>query len=461
MSVDTFLEIEAQKIFSLYNCPNCQFTWQLFQKHIREIIFESYSLTINKFDRTYRLNQEKGIEPKDYKTCLDEEIQSLYAKLEVYLPSKTNKKDNSTDIVPTFMKVFYNIRNSYTDTIKNYFPNKLTKFFKDVDASRFVSFNVGFKPFTLMYKSGSRINEGDQENDDNQNYIDDPELKYQQKVKKKTIQFSITKKIDQIFNIICNKINETIGDHIGLKFFVRRTLGGCEFGICYDFELENNEECSENLLVDKDTLFLFTISVKCKDGAPLLAGILIFCLVYITSIVKTISEYFEFLPEKFTKDLIEQSLKKIVFKILKDKIKDKIEDKINEFLIAKIIDQIDKFMNEDIKQLFKFLTTVFNTREYSKASEQINGLFQFNIKCGQFELNNDDMILPTEKMLKIGVSLILCFSAFMMNFNTYHKKVHYYESKVSKDYEKDVKEKKALNYTQYGTIVPQETIEYP
>ena len=118
-------------------------------------------------------------------------------------------------------------------------------------------------------------------------------------------------------------------------------------------------------------------------------------------------------------------------------------------------------MNEDIKQLFKFLTTVFSTREYSKASEQINGLFQFNIKCGQFELNNDDMILPTEKLLKIGVLLILCFSAFMMNFNTYHKKVHYDESKVSKDYEKDVKEKKALNHTQYGTIVPQETIEYP
>ena len=74
------------------------------------------------------------------------------------------------------------------------------------------------------------------------NYIKDPELKYMQRMPNNCFSIlSITQKIDGIFNWICLKINKAIGSHIGLKFFLRRTLGGCEFGVCLNFNLKNNK----------------------------------------------------------------------------------------------------------------------------------------------------------------------------------------------------------------------------
>lgn len=47
MSISTFLKIQSQKIYSLYNCPNSKYTWGLFQKYIREMVLESWSLFID------------------------------------------------------------------------------------------------------------------------------------------------------------------------------------------------------------------------------------------------------------------------------------------------------------------------------------------------------------------------------------------------------------------------------
>ena len=51
MSILTFLKIQSQKIFSLFNCPNCKYTWRLFQRHVREMILESWSLMIRKVEK--------------------------------------------------------------------------------------------------------------------------------------------------------------------------------------------------------------------------------------------------------------------------------------------------------------------------------------------------------------------------------------------------------------------------
>ena len=55
---------------------------------------------------------------------------------------------------------------------------------------------------------------------------------------KNVINISITSRIDNIFNEICNVFNNFISDKINFKFFLRRTLGGCEFGICLDCDFE-------------------------------------------------------------------------------------------------------------------------------------------------------------------------------------------------------------------------------
>lgn len=47
MSVETFLEIQAQRIYSLKNCPECKQTWHLFRIYLRELILESWSLFLD------------------------------------------------------------------------------------------------------------------------------------------------------------------------------------------------------------------------------------------------------------------------------------------------------------------------------------------------------------------------------------------------------------------------------
>ena len=51
-----------------------------------------------------------------------------------------------------------------------------------------------------------------------------------------------------------------IGTFIGLIFFLRRTLGECEFGVCFDFKLKNEKIDDVNCLVDKDPLLILTIT---------------------------------------------------------------------------------------------------------------------------------------------------------------------------------------------------------
>ena len=95
------------------------------------------------------------------------------------------------------------------------------------------------------------------------------------------------------------KINEKIGSNIGLRLFLRRTLGGCE---CADNSIVNDKNC----LVDKDPLLCFTISVK--SLIPVLAGILIIVLVYNDKLIKDI---FELISPLGIKQIVKVTLKVI------------------------------------------------------------------------------------------------------------------------------------------------------
>ena len=98
-----------------------------------------------------------------------------------------------------------------------------------------------------------------------------------------------------------------------MKLFVRRTLCGCEFGICFNITCQieklknkflkknkkltdNNFDDDPNCLFDKDPLLLFTINVK--SLFPILAGILIIALVYLAFIIKEIMEITQILNLK-------------------------------------------------------------------------------------------------------------------------------------------------------------------
>lgn len=337
LKIDTFLENQAQRIFSLYNCPNCRFTWILFQRYVREMIFESWSLSIDKTERKF-MDKEYEMEVK--KNYLKKKSKKLYSKLCNYFPPD----DKNTGIIETFMWIFNKVNKKWESKIYSIFSNYSFMKLKQAMSDKFLSFNISFKPYNLMDCSGARISEVNEENRV-PSFIIDPELIYIRETKETghPIRFSITEAIDKIFNRICSEINKVIGTFIGLKFFLRRTLAGCEFGICFDFNLENVDEklIGQNSLIDRDPLFVFTISVR--SMAPLLAGILIFGLVYLTSLSNTISQYVTSLPEKVGITVIKKSIKFVFTKLLQTYLKGQLEafcNKIIEFLSKKFDQQV-------------------------------------------------------------------------------------------------------------------------
>lgn len=229
MSVDTFLKIQAQKIFSLFNCPNCKFTWQLFQRYIREMILESWAIIIREVDQIFNIDndQSKSIfRLETYKKELNNQIKNLHAKLSKYLPERKH-----FSIISTFMHIYKKVQQKYEKKVLNSFE-KIEKAYISFGKTESTLFQLGFKPYSLLNRSGARI---DYNSISETNYIEDPELKYQMKMPdNKFSYFSITERIDKIFNSIFQKISSTLGEKVFLKFFLRRTLAGCEFGVCFD-----------------------------------------------------------------------------------------------------------------------------------------------------------------------------------------------------------------------------------
>lgn len=236
LSVDTFLKIQAQKIFSLFNCPNCKYTWILFQRYIREMIFESWSLFIDHAERHF-IGREHTVQDKN--KYMEKHSKELYEKVSRYLPNG----ESHLGIVETFMWIYNKVVSTWENRVFRIFPKFNFLRLKQSNTERFMSFNIGFRPYRLMDCSGARITEVN-EDDRKQAYITDPELSYLKKEMKNEnpVAVSITEAIDKLFEKICNTITDVIGSFIGIKFFLRRTLGGCEFGVCVDFDLESDDE---------------------------------------------------------------------------------------------------------------------------------------------------------------------------------------------------------------------------
>lgn len=409
------------------------------------MILESWSIFIDQTQRKYFRMKSK----LSFDEFLKSESKTLFDLLQFYLPEPANPNDKIYGIVPTFMNIFDIVLKKYENKVMNAFPEKVRNFYNEYGKRQFCTFAFGFKPFSLLDKSGAKIDTLNGE-DQKMCYIKDPELKYMQKQPDNSFSIlSITEKIDGIFNLICQKINEVIGSYIGLKFFLRRTLGGCEFGVCYDFDLENCDEKlkeDQNCLFDKDPLLLFTISIK--SFAPVLAGILIIGLVFIASFAKSISEWIMAFPEKITKEVIKVTVKEIASVILKSQI-EKLCEHICDFLIDKLDDEIKKMgkFDQDRACIFNLLMKLVVVKDFEKSGDKINELFSdgtlFKMKSdfGQSLLCDS---IPSSSLLKIGFLILLTFACFMLNFH-YNKSVKYNSEKVSADYDKNQDTTKALD----------------
>ena len=457
MSCETFLEIQAQKIFSLVNCPNSKYTWILFQRYVREMILESWSLFIDKAEKNYQNkgsgknkikknanNSRKNNSMKyDYDTYIRLKTSDLFNIVSQYIPIVRNKNKEDADIFPTFMHIFNLVVKKYQEPIFrscSYFQHdQLKDNYSSGSFKKMIFF--GFKPFTLMSVSGAKIASFDAE-DDNNYVIKDPELIYIEKTNtNKKVLFSITRKIDGIFNKMCNKINEIISTNIGFKFFLRRTLCGCEFGLCFDMDLAENEEKSEigpNCIIDKDPLLLLSINVK--SDFPILAGILIIILVYIAKIVKNIVEWAGATLVKFSKEVAKLVIKDIITTFFNDQVNEAL-GKACSFLksvVDKQISKIEKY-NKDSKfvKLAKLLIGVIYTKSYDFEAEKIQALFEnkfkikTNSKIAKFLFSN----LPIASLIKVGLLLMICIASFVLNFKN-KKSLKSAASDYEKEYDK-------------------------
>ena len=169
-----------------------------------------------------------------------------------------------------------------------------------------------------------------------------------------------------------------------MRFFLRRTLGGCEFGLCFDFELENDNfqiSNNSNCIVDKDPLLVFTISVK--SMVPLLAGILIIGLVYIAKISATIAQFISCFNPDLALKLVKKTVKIIFDKIVKEAIQNQIDsfcNRIYNFLSNVVLKQIEfiKTRNKDLAFVFNLLLKIAINKDFSKSGDALNDLFEKN-----------------------------------------------------------------------------------
>lgn len=401
------------------------------------MILESWSLFVDKAERSYYKEKYHSV---TYKGYLEKECEKLYNLICQYIPDNVNENKEDYDIVPTFMHIFKHVLSTWENKILSSGPQNA--FVRQKSDNERSIFSFGFRPFTLLSTSGAKINTF--ENPDEVNYfIIDPELKFLQKQPKglKSIPLSITQRIDGLFNKICQKINQIIGSYIGLKFFLRRTLGGCEFGVCFDFDLDNSETDDQNCIIDKDPLFVFTINVK--SLVPLLAGILIIVLVYVVSLCKSIIEWVGASAFKLSKELIKATFKLVIKELCSKLVGQEIEialSKVISFLQGILTKQINKLKinkkNTKIINLFSVLSQLIQMKKFNIIGTECSNAFQYhfkkrkNAKAGKFLTSN----LPIGEFIKVGILIVMCIASFLLNFSKHCSSIKYKATDAAKEY---------------------------
>ena len=441
MSIPTFIEIQKQKVFSIFNCPNCKYTWILFQKYLQETILETWSLLVYSAEKEYRKNTKKV----SYKVILEAKKQDAISILESFL-------GNQMDIVSTFMNIFSDVVKQYEDKIISEFINTFNNNSFIYTQKRFktkakygyknkVSFNFGFRPFTLITNSGARI---DSLKDDDRCFITDPELIY----RRGTGFLSITEAIDAIFEKICNKINSIINEYIGLKFFLRRTLAGCEFGICFDLHIESTNSFDIGLIsmIDKDPLFVFTIFIKGIEKKHFLAAILIIGLVYLANVIKDLTDFILDFSGKSAKIII-GTLSALAAQYIGEKAIDKAFEKVFDKIFHKlgkiITDQLNRMEKLSICKKFRTVCHLLLDIFYGKGFDEAESLLNKMVgRSKHFRFKNVLKNLKMKYLIKTGVLLLLAFATFIMNFYRNREQLNFSGEKVTAEYEKNQKEMK-------------------
>ena len=249
-------------------------------------------------------------------------------------------------------------------------------------------------------------------------YITDPELKYINKSDGKP--FSITKVLDKIFDSFRELVDSKLKGIFGLRFFLRRTLAGCEFGIY----VNPSCECTDyypNCLIDNDPIILFTICTKSKFFW--ISGILIMVLIFATSLFTFV--YKNFFEDKIITEAIVSKIKEIAVNILFGNDEDDDEElaaipKAVNALLEKLIEKLQSKIIENMK--VKDIGISYIAQAILGVFSPIFNLDFFNTLFTKMKLSEKVMKLinnskmPAGKIIIISVLLIILIGQFILNF---------------------------------------------
>lgn len=450
MSIETFIKIQIQRIFSIKNCPECKYSWYLFRIYMRELILESWSLFLDNIDVDFKKYKkenhlDKNSDPEEiamhYNEFFDEKYDEFTNLLNLYLPHYEEKYS----ITETFFHIHDKVVNVWEDTIKANYEDSLRMdsliFGKN---NSYTSLKVGVFPISITDNTGSRITSDSSDDSELKTsiLISDPELRY---IKKglNPGPFSISKILDKIFDSFQEIVDTKLKNLFGIRFFLRRTLAGCEFGVCLDLHRKNHNRYL-NCLIDMDPLLLFTICTK--SSYFWMGGILLMVLVFFTSICKLIATKYLKVGE------IGEGIVKLIklgWKKLTSPKEEKEEEKgtsiisnaintvldgIIAFLYDKIMKNIDIKIHSDEedegikKKIFTYLLDMFFAPDTKTIGQVLGDRFFQKFKLNEKAKSIIDSESPMCKLIKIGILLIIILAQFITNFR-YKKAVKFRDAK--------------------------------
>ena len=403
-TVDYF-KIQQQRIYSIINCPNSVYTWRLVSRYYREMVLEGWSLFINhqlEMESSKLRNSDDRIKKKlgeddiiilankHLLEVLDQKLEEFYNILEQYLPinkqdPKQKEIDYAQDLIDSFLFLTSKVNEQYQYTLKANKYSKLLymangKLSKGLLKKRgyFISFKFGPYPFTYLEAKETSTGLKYEPNIT----IQDPELKY--------MKFSITKYLDKVFDLILEKLNEQLRKYVPIDIYLKRTVGGTEFGFCFQpFIYQDKKE--HLVLTDIDLTFIAAINVKSEK--VLLISILLIVAAIIASFFTS-----------FT-GILKLTFKEVLIKIVEKTVEDSI-DSLLDLLTSKICAYLvlltrqkmgDSFFGSRTQAILQF----FVSAETEVIFQRFRGIAKLNAM-----------------ILKIGVCFIMYMSSVLSSYTS-------------------------------------------
>ena len=394
LDLDTYIDIQSQRILSLINIPNTKYSWKLIARYFRELVLESWSLFIDKA-------QKEPIEE------FERSYRKFVKKIRKYLPSGKETNDKHADSLKyCFVNTALRVQEEYENSImqcKTVFPPECNLNIESInngtDPKRLVSIEIGLIPYAVNNETVARIN-GE--------HYQDPELNFIKYENEKKVTMFLSQSVDWCYDKVFSSLRNMFSK-LGLSMYFKRTLAGCEFGVCLPEKFKHKKLQSNFCICDQE--FSFVASIKVRSLTPIFIAMFAIFGSAVSHFVNksAVSDFANQFNKKIQEDQIPPDYDKMV-----DSLKNAIQEKSKK--LGKIAANIDAV--KDLMQTGKFHASIGASYRENKIDKRF-------------------------KFMKLGLLIILFLGSRLQSF--IHNGAIKDESKLTaqaKEYNQESEEKK-------------------